>query len=467
MKINKLIIRTFILLLLSFHFSCEDVVSIDAPTDKLVRAEVFSNDETAISAMDGIYNELYQAEFSSGSRSSVTVLAGLSSDNVQYLNSGNITMMEFQDHEIAPTNSGNLELWTSAYNIIYLCNSYIEGLTNSRSIDAELQQQLEGEARFVRAFTYFYLVNLYEIVPLILDTDYRLNALKPQAEKEDIYTQIENDLQFASEILNASYRNSEKTSVNKFVAKAFLARVYLFLGDWQEAERLSTEVIQESASYEILENLDDVFLTNSREAIWQISPIGGGGIVSHTNDGSMFVIDPFFSFFSTLKLDESLVEEFSENDLRREKWIGYNTSLNAFFSHKYKISSSTQFPIQEYSMVLRLAEQYLIRAEVRLKMNEIDAAVEDLDVIRRRADLPLLAEINPGISGEALLEEIYIQRRKELFTEWGHRWFDLKRSGNIDTAFHSNPTWEITDSFYPIPSEEISKNPNLIQNDGY
>ncbi|MBZ9731113.1 RagB/SusD family nutrient uptake outer membrane protein [Salegentibacter sp. JZCK2] len=467
MKINKSIIRTFILLLLSFHFSCEDVVSIDAPTDKLVRAEVFSNDETAISAMDGIYNELHQAEFSSGSRSSVTVLAGLSSDNVQYLNSGNITMMEFQDHEIAPTNSGNLELWTSAYNIIYLCNSYIEGLTNSTSIDAELQQQLEGEARFVRAFTYFYLVNLYEIVPLILDTDYRVNALKPQAEKEEIYTQIENDLQFSSEILNTSYRNSEKTSVNKFVAKAFLARVYLFLGDWQEAERLSTEVIQESASYEILENLDDVFLANSREAIWQISPIGGGGIVSHTNDGSMFVIDPFFSFFSTLKLDESLVEEFSENDLRREKWIGYNTSLNAFFSHKYKISSSTQFPIQEYSMVLRLAEQYLIRAEARLKMNEIDAAVEDLDVIRRRADLPLLAEINPGISGEALLEEIYIQRRKELFTEWGHRWFDLKRSGNIDTAFHSNPTWEMTDSFYPIPSEEISKNPNLIQNDGY
>ena len=121
MKINRLIIRTFILLLLSFHFSCEDVVSIDAPTDKLVRAEVFSNDKTAISAMDGIYNELYQAEFSSGSRSSVTVLAGLSSDNVQYLNSGNITMMEFQDHEIAPTNSSNLELWASAYNKIYLC----------------------------------------------------------------------------------------------------------------------------------------------------------------------------------------------------------------------------------------------------------------------------------------------------------------------------------------------------------
>lgn len=468
MKINSSIIRTIILpLFLSLNFSCEDLVSIDAPSDKLVRTVVFSNDQTAISAMNGIYNELYLADFSSGSRSSVTVLAGLSSDNVMNISSTNLNMMEFQDHEIAPTNLGNLELWSSAYNIIYLCNSFIEGLTNSTSIDVELKQELEGEARFVRAFTYFYLVNLYDKVPLILNTNYRVNALKPQAEKEEIYTQIEDDLQFSSESLNTSYRNSERTSVNKYVAKAFQARVYLFLGDWQASERLSTEVIQETASYEILDSLDDVFLANSREAIWQISPIGGGGISTNTNDGSMFIIDPFFSFFSTLKLDESLVTEFSENDLRRQKWIGYNTSLKSYFSHKYKIWASSQFPIQEYSMVLRLAEQYLIRAEARLKMDKTLEAIEDLDVIRNRANLPLLAEINPIISNEALMREIYIQRREELFTEWGNRWFDLKRSGHLDTTFNKSPTWEITDRFYPIPSEEISKNPNLIQNDGY
>jgi len=467
MKINNSIFGTIILLLLSINFSCEDQVSIDAPTDKLVRTEVFRNDRTAISAMNGIYNELYQADFSGGSRSSVTVLAGLSSDNVQYFNSVNLNMMEFPDHEILPTNPGNLELWSSAYNIIYLCNSFIEGLINSTSIDLELKQQLEGEARFIRAFTYFYLINLYDKVPLILNTDYKVNALKPQVEKEEIYTQIEDDLKFSSETLNTSYRNSERTSANKYVAKAFQARVYLFLGDWQASEKLSTEVIQETASYEILDSLDDVFLANSREAIWQISPIGGGGIASNTNDGSMFVIDPFFSFFSTLKLDESLVAEFSENDLRREKWIGYNASLKAYFSHKYKISASSQFPIQEYSMVLRLAEQYLIRAEARLKMGKTQEAVADLDVIRKRANLSLLTEINPTISSEALLREIYTQRRVELFTEWGHRWFDLKRSGHIDTTFNNSPTWEITDRFYPIPSEEISKNPNLIQNDGY
>ncbi|MDT0642606.1 RagB/SusD family nutrient uptake outer membrane protein [Zunongwangia sp. F363] len=467
MKKYKLIIQIFILLLLCANFSCEKLVDIDAPTDKLIREEVFSNEKTAISAMDGIYNELYQAEFSSGSRSSVTVLAGLSSDNLQYFNSVNLNMMEFQDHEITPANPGNLELWTSAYNIIYLCNSFIEGITNSTSIDAELQQQLEGEARFVRAFSYFYLVNLYGRIPLILDTDYRVNALKPQADSEEVYDLIENDLLLSSEMLSASYRNSERTSVNQFVAKALLARVYLFLEDWQGAESLSSEVIQETASYVLLDNLDEVFLANSREAIWQISPIGGGGIVSNTNDGSMFIIDPFFSFFATLKLDESLIAEFSEGDIRLEKWIGYNSSKDAFYSHKYKIRASSQFPIQEYSMVLRLAEQYLIRAEARTQMGKINDAVNDLDVIRQRAGLPALMEITPGIAENNLMEEIYLQRRIELFTEWGHRWFDLKRSDLIERVFENSSTWESTDRLYPIPIEEISKNPNLIQNDGY
>ena len=63
MKKYKLIIQIFILLLLCTNFSCEKLVDIDAPTDKLIREEVFSNEQTAISAMDGIYNELYQAEF--------------------------------------------------------------------------------------------------------------------------------------------------------------------------------------------------------------------------------------------------------------------------------------------------------------------------------------------------------------------------------------------------------------------
>lgn len=466
----KQISITAILLLLicsAITLSCEKLVEIESPSDKLTGTVVFSNDQTAISAMEGIYNELFQADFSSGSRSSVTVLAGLSSDNVQYLNSGNIDMIQFEKHDIDPINPINLQLWSSAYNIIYLCNSLIEGLEQSNSVKEDLQLQLEGEARFVRAFTYFQLVNLYGGVPLVLTTDYMENSLKPRATAMEVYQVIEEDLLFSSQNLNSSYRNQERTSVNEFVAKAFLARFYLYLEDWQKADAYSSEVINASDTYRILDNLNEVFLANSQEAIWQISPKGGGNIASNTNDGSMFIIDPFFSFFSTLKLDNSLATSFKEQDLRYQNWVGFNEAKNAYFAFKYKIRTSSQFPIVEYSMVLRLAEQYLIRAEARTRMGLYQDAISDLDVIRLRAGLSSIPEINTDITEQELLEEILIQRRKELFTEWGHRWFDLKRTGEVGNLFKSDPGWKKTDVLYPIPSEEISKNPNITQNDGY
>ena len=467
MKLN-LYIKLGVILLTSYQLvSCEDFVEVDSPNNKLIRDQVFENEETAISAMTGIYNELYQSAFSNGSRTSVTVISGLSGDNIRNINTTNLIPMEFQEHEIAPTNSNNLELWNSAYNLIYITNSFLEGLQNSNDISIELKQQLEGEARFVRAFTYFYLVNLYGEIPLILTTDYRSNSIASKTSIEQVYNQITEDLQFSFEILSITYRNGERTSVNKFAAGALLAKVYLYQEKWQLAENLSTQVIGESTTYQILENLSDVFLANSPEAIWQISPIGGGGIVTNTNEGNLFIIDPFFSFFASFQLANDFVNQFGADDNRLVNWIGFNTAKNAFFSHKYKIRNSNQFPILEYSMVLRLAEQYLIRAEARVEQDKISEAIEDLDIIRNRAGLESLAVLDPNISKADLLDEIFIQRRKELFAEWGNRWFDLKRSNRVQEVFEDQPLWESTDIYYPIPSEELSKNPNLIQNDGY
>ena len=78
-------------------------------------------------------------------------------------------------------------------------------------------------------------------------------------------------------------------------------------------------------------------------------------------------------------------------------------------------------------MVMRLAEQFLIRAEARAMQGDLEGAIADLDMIRGRAGLPLIADINAGISKEELLTSILEQRKKELFTEWGHRWLDIKR----------------------------------------
>lgn len=463
--------RNTIKILFIFPFlllSCEDFVEVDAPDNKLVQDVVFSSDATAKSAMTGIYNQLYLAEFSNGLWSSVSFMSGLSADNLESISTSNLLRMEYQQNEISPDHLYNLQMWSSAYNMIYMTNALLEGLNNSQGLTPDLTLRLEGEARFIRAFTYFYLVNLYGDIPLILTTNYQDNKLASRASSAEVYIQIINDLQIAIELLGSDYIDGERTQVNKYAATALLARVYLFLEDWEMAERLSTEVIEANSTYQLLQNLDEVFLANSLEAIWQISPIGGGGFVTQTNEGSIFIIDPIFSFLARVQLEKEFVNAFDEKDKRLSHWIGYHTGKEAYFPLKYKIRSSTEFPIKEYSMVLRLAEQYLIRAEARARSGNITGAIADLDVIRERAGLSFVSESSHEFEEKEIIDLIIEERRKELFTEWGHRWLDLKRTGRAGEVLGpGNPYWENTDVLYPIPAEERKKNPNLSQNSGY
>lgn len=467
MKTFNRIKQVLVMLLCCFLTSCEDFLEIETPDNKITSEVVFNNDETAISAMTGIYNQLYNSPFSSGGHTSVTVLAGLSAEALAPIRTTNLSYMEFEQHEILPDNNRNLNLWSSAYNIIYLTNSLIEGLADSDNISENLRSRLEGEAKFVRAFTYFYLVNLYGDVPLILSTDYQVNSLASRNPESEIYPQIIADLQGAIEILSSGYDQGERTQVNQTTAIALLARVNLYLKNWEQAESLSSQVISQNNTYEILENLDHVFLANSMEAIWQLTPKGSGSVLTNTNDGASFLIHPFFSFLANLKLEPAFVSSMDEKDLRLQNWIGFHPGLEVYYANKYKIQNSTE-PITEYSMVMRLAEQYLIRAEARAMQENLQGAIADLDVIRNRAGLDLISEINPTITKENLLDKIQEERRKELFTEWGHRWLDLKRTGKAGEILGAgDPLWQETDVLYPIPAAELMTNPNLTQNNGY
>lgn len=468
MKIKIYTYRTIIALFGFFLLACEEFVEVAPPNNKLIREDVFKSEETAKSAMTGIYNQLFVAAFSNGSRSSVSVLAGLSADNLESLSTSNISRMQFQQNEITPDNQNNLELWQGAYHIIYLANSFLEGLTTSEGISKELQSQLEGEARFVRAFTYFNLVNLYGDVPLVLTSNYRDNQLASRAKRAEIYDQIILDLQISRDLLTTDYLNGERTQANYYTATSLLARVYLYLEDWELAAGLSSEVVEAGSSFEILSKLQDVFLANSREAIWQISPIGSGEITTHTRDGNFLIIDPVLWFFASVKIPEDLHSSFDPEDKRVTEWIGYSEPIDVYYSHKYKIRNSSDFPIAEYSMVLRLVEQYLIRAEARFRQGNISEGLQDLNVLRERAGVELLSANETAPVEEQLIETILEERRRELFSEWGHRWFDLKRTGRAEQVLGAgNPLWAKTDLLYPIPREERMKNPNLSQNPGY
>ena len=128
----------------------------------------------------------------------------------------------------------------------------------------------------------------------------------------------------------------------------------------------------------------------------------------------------------------------------------------------------SQVVLPQPIMVLRLAEQYLIRAEANIKLGNIQDAAADVDVIRHRAGLPnTIASTAPS-----LLAAIQRERRAEFFTEWGHRWLELKRSGTIDAIMNvatplKGGTWKPTAQLYPIPMTDLQLTVNITQNPGY
>lgn len=139
-----------------------------------------------------------------------------------------------------------------------------------------------------------------------------------------------------------------------------------------------------------------------------------------------------------------------------------------FTPYKFKYKTSTlaiAAGVSECPMILRLAEQYLIRAEARVKIGtNLSGALADLNVVHIRAGLPESTTIVPA----ALIDEIALENRKEFFCEQAHRWFDLKRTGKADAVIGAlKPTYTTNAQLLPIPQSAIDANPNLTQNPGY
>ena len=123
-------------------------------------------------------------------------------------------------------------------------------------------------AALMRAFTYFYLINVFGDVPLVTTTDYRTNSTMPRTPVADVYTQIMIDLQGAQQLLPGNYAqwSNERIRPVRHAATALLARVALYRQNWQQAESYADQVIGESTLYQVQSDLNTVFLKNNSEA---------------------------------------------------------------------------------------------------------------------------------------------------------------------------------------------------------
>lgn len=460
MKSNKRIIIGVVFTSLALlQNSCTDFLQIDPPAATLTSATVFKDDNTATAAMVNVYINMlqYSENFSSG-ESSLTWLSGLSSDEL--INYYADSRSEFGLNEIQPENSYISSRWTELYKAIFDINSILEGLKTSNLSD-KVYQQLKGEALFMRAFCYFYLVNFWGEVPLVTTTVYQKNAVIQKSSPEKVYEQMLVDLGEARQLLPDNDTGDKRTRPNKFAALALLARVYLFKEEWANAEQVATELI--SGSPFQLASLESCFTKDSPETIWQLQ-----SFLAYINtwDALGFILT---AVPTRVSLSQSLIDSFDSADKRLNNWVGSftNNNIEYHFPYKYKVrfSASATEAANEYLIVFRLAEQYLIRAEAQAHLGNLTESVNDLNAIRSRAGLQDFQSTDQDLIIEAILQE----RQSELFTEWSHRWLDLKRTGKIHTILQSvKPNWQSTDALYPIPQFEILRNPNIApQNPGY
>jgi starch-binding outer membrane protein, SusD/RagB family len=451
-------LKTLVFIIVLNSASCKKFVDIDLAPNMVGTIQVFENDKTAKSAVNGVYYQIRAFNLYIGN-GGLSAYGGLSADELEY-NGASATVNEFYQNSLLANNSTvSTSLWSSAYRTIYQTNAVIEGLTKSATLTVQIKDQLLGEMKAVRAFYYFNLVNLFGDVPLALTTNYEKNAVLDRAPREKVYDEIIRDLEDAEALL-LPLTGADKTRLNKWSVKALLARVYLYNNAWGKAETMANEVIA-SQIFRLAAGtgLNSVFQINSSETIWELACDN-----SNTAEGASF-LPSTATTKPTYSLTASLLGVFEPGDRRKTEWIKSNrvSSINYYYPYKYKERGAAT--IKEYNVVLRLAEQYLIRAEALARQNKAGQALEDVNTIRSRAGLPDAT----AATQEELIAAIEQERRTEFFAEWGHRWFDLKRTGRADAVLNNikAPNWQTMDALYPIPETQLQINTNLKQNPGY
>lgn len=449
------------LLLLSLcSISCDEFTVSDRPITELDASAVFEEMSTANAALANIYAQIRDYGMLTGKSEGISKEMGLYTDELTWYGNSNQTSAQFFNNTVFSNHATVADWWTNAYSQIYAINALLEGVSASTKLTQVQKEFFIGEAKFARAFVYFYLVQLYGDVPYVTATDYTVNKSVERMEVTLVYEQLITDLEEASILLSEQYVSPTRSLPNSYAAKAFLARVCLNAGKWAEAANNASAVLNNTELYVWETDLNAVFLKESTSTIWQYA---GRSATRNTDDGTTFIFNSAPP--RSVALTSSLMNSFEVNDLRKSHWIRERSNAESTFYHSYKYKKmGSNTPQTEFTVVIRLAEMHLIRAEARAKQGDIIGAKEDLNIIRARAGL----DESTAVTAAAVLEAILHERQVEFFTEFAHRFMDLKRFGALDDALANKPDWNTTDNYLPLPQTELNLNPNLgAQNPGY
>lgn len=455
--------KTFYILYIAIFLftSCKKYLDVGSPDTQLTGETLFNSDATATAGLLSIYSQM---ESSGLAYQSFLIFGTASDEAINYRTSADAVAI--YSNNITPDNGPVSTMWSNYYSYIYQANAIIKGVENSSNITPAIKNYLLGEAYFIRAWCHFYLLQYFGNIPYNTSTDYRINLEQLQEDANGIYPKIIADLTTSSNLVSNNFLSAtnstttERVRINKTAVMAMLAKVYLNAGNWAKADESANYVIGQ-ASYSLTSNLNNVFLKNSSEAIWQLqSNIAG------FNSYAGGMIPPTSSTPTVISLTKNLIDSFSPGDQRKINWVKTTTvGTNTYYWwNKYKVGQNAS-SITEYTMMMRLGDVILIRAEARMELDRLSDGLADLNLIRLRAGVAALS----ALTKEQLRDAIYKERRLELFGEFSDRWIDLKRSGKINVVLGAikGTNWTSTDQLFPIPLIEMLRHPGMQQNPGY
>ncbi|MCK0130208.1 RagB/SusD family nutrient uptake outer membrane protein [Flavobacteriaceae bacterium F08102] len=393
--------------------------------------------------------------------------------------------------------------FSNLYKSIYYANLVITNVDKAKSVTVgddmqDYKDNLKGEAYALRAFSYFYLVNLYGQhydpatassdfgVPITLSTSAEDKSY-PRSSVEDVYNLIKTDLEKAVSLMEANpIDKNTKVLFNAESAAALQSRVALYMQDWDKTIEVASKVLTNNPSIfdismlsDTYNELNDAEFTTFRTGTDYLG-LENSNVLFGNGANENIPILSIWPTATTFSVSKELADSYEEGDIRRYYFI--NTHVRTLFNRptaklaltkngeNTPLATSAYYgSFQGYSRVLRTEEVLLNRAEAYAKKGELELAIDDLNSLRiKKFDPNFYTDLDVNdFTQESLIEYIYGERRKELCFE-GHRFFDLKRTTRpemIRTGYLGEQGHLLKDDpryVLQIPESELQVNPSIV-----
>jgi tetratricopeptide (TPR) repeat protein len=440
------------------------------PQQSLSTDMAIGNYSDAVVALHGVYDALQSTSSYYGRDFFVT--ADIAGDDLLVAPENSGRFLQQFNFTTSPTTGFVASFWNRAYNAINRANNIINKIDVVTDASQEEIDDVLGQALALRALVHFDLLRIYA-KPYTWENGNSLGVpfmdkaaiSSPSRDNVDfVYEKIIQDLNDAVDLMQES---SDKAYISKYVAKALLARVYLYMGDWENAKDYAIEVI-EDGGYELVPNSD--FISGWKEEFTSesIFSLATSNIDYSATDaiGYIYLRDGYGDLRPTDDILNLLAEV---GGVREEAFVSYDIIAEDFFVAKFPGRGTPPQAGLDNIPVVRLAEMYLIAAEALANLEEDGLAQDYLNEIVLRAD-PSADEIE--LEGDELKQRIYLEKRVEFAFE-GHRLFDIsRRQENLvrgddctaDVCFLEAKDYRFV---FPIPQRELDANDNMEQNQGY